>query len=53
MMTAVKHRTADLWGAVARRDSRFDRVFVYGVASTRVYCRPSCPSRRQIGRAHV
>lgn len=52
MMTAVKHRTADLWSAVARRDPRFDRVFVYGVASTHVYCRPSCPSRRP-HREHV
>ncbi|HXZ28050.1 MAG TPA: bifunctional DNA-binding transcriptional regulator/O6-methylguanine-DNA methyltransferase Ada [Terriglobales bacterium] len=48
----MKHRTADLWGAVARRDPRFDRVFVYGVASTHVYCRPSCPSRRP-HREHV
>ena len=52
MMTAVKHRTADLWSAVARRDPRFDRVFVYGVASTHVYCRPSFPSRRP-HREHV
>jgi AraC family transcriptional regulator of adaptative response/methylated-DNA-[protein]-cysteine methyltransferase len=52
MMTAVKRRTADLWSAVARRDPRFDRVFVYGVASTHVYCLPSCPSRRP-HREHV
>src|SRR5262245_28761845 len=28
------------------RDKGQDGAFVYGVRSTRVYCRPSCPSRR-------
>jgi len=32
--------------AVLDRDSSFDGKFVYGVKSTRIYCRPSCPSRR-------
>src|ERR1700676_3845438 len=32
--------------AVASRDARMDRAFVYGVRSTGIYCRPSCPSRR-------
>ena len=31
--------------AVANRDARFDGVFVYGVLTTGVYCRPSCSSR--------
>jgi AraC family transcriptional regulator of adaptative response / DNA-3-methyladenine glycosylase II len=31
--------------AVDRRDSRFDGVFFVGITSTRVYCRPVCPSR--------
>jgi AraC family transcriptional regulator of adaptative response/methylated-DNA-[protein]-cysteine methyltransferase len=31
--------------AIAERDPRFDGVFVYGVLTTGVYCRPSCPSR--------
>ena len=34
------------WKGVLERDRRFDGQFVYGVASTKVYCRPSCPSRR-------
>ena len=38
--------TVALWNAVLDRDRRFDRYFVYGVRSTHVYCRPSCPSRR-------
>jgi AraC family transcriptional regulator of adaptative response/methylated-DNA-[protein]-cysteine methyltransferase len=32
--------------AVARRDARFDGAFVFGVRSTGIYCRPSCPARR-------
>jgi AraC family transcriptional regulator, regulatory protein of adaptative response / methylated-DNA-[protein]-cysteine methyltransferase len=34
------------WRALASRDGRADGTFVYGVTSTGVYCRPSCPSRR-------
>ncbi len=34
------------WTAVLSRDHGHDGEFVYGVASTRIYCRPSCPSRR-------
>lgn len=34
------------WQAVLERDTRFDGVFYYAVRTTRVYCRPSCPSRR-------
>src|SRR5436190_5832810 len=37
---------AAAWHAVEARDARFDGAFVYGVRSTGVYCRPSCPSRR-------
>ena len=36
----------EAWRAVERRDARFDGRFVYAVQSTRIYCRPSCPSRR-------
>ncbi|HZI63100.1 MAG TPA: bifunctional DNA-binding transcriptional regulator/O6-methylguanine-DNA methyltransferase Ada [Pyrinomonadaceae bacterium] len=34
------------WEAVAAKDSRFDGQFVFAVSSTKIYCRPSCPSRR-------
>jgi AraC family transcriptional regulator of adaptative response/methylated-DNA-[protein]-cysteine methyltransferase len=34
-----------LWRAVAARDASADGLFVYGVASTKIFCRPSCPSR--------
>jgi AraC family transcriptional regulator of adaptative response/methylated-DNA-[protein]-cysteine methyltransferase len=36
---------ADRWAAVQRRDPAADGRFVYSVSTTRVYCRPSCPSR--------
>jgi len=35
-----------LWEAVLNRDRGSNGKFVYGVRSTRIYCRPSCPSRR-------
>jgi AraC family transcriptional regulator of adaptative response/methylated-DNA-[protein]-cysteine methyltransferase len=35
-----------LWSAVCARDPQWDGTFVYGVPSTRIYCRPTCPSRR-------
>jgi AraC family transcriptional regulator of adaptative response/methylated-DNA-[protein]-cysteine methyltransferase len=34
------------WHAVMTRDVAHDGRFVYSVATTGVYCRPSCPSRR-------
>lgn len=34
-----------LYAAVEARDKSYDGTFVYSVATTGVYCRPSCPSR--------
>lgn len=34
------------WEAVLARDRSQDGRFVYGVLSTGIFCRPSCPSRR-------
>jgi AraC family transcriptional regulator, regulatory protein of adaptative response / methylated-DNA-[protein]-cysteine methyltransferase len=34
------------WRAVSERDARFDNAFVFGVRSTGVFCKPSCPARR-------
>lgn len=51
-MTSDRDETADpvatqaAWNAVLAHDRRFDGRFVYAVSSTRIYCRPSCPSRR-------
>jgi AraC family transcriptional regulator of adaptative response/methylated-DNA-[protein]-cysteine methyltransferase len=33
------------WAAVVARDKSYDGRFYYSVATTGVYCRPSCPSR--------
>ncbi len=43
---------AALWRAALERNADFDGVFVFGVRSTGIYCRPSCPSRRA-ARKHV
>ena len=34
------------WRRVLARDQAADGQFFYAVTSTRIYCRPSCPSRR-------
>jgi AraC family transcriptional regulator of adaptative response/methylated-DNA-[protein]-cysteine methyltransferase len=34
------------WRAVIRKDKRQDGRFLFGVITTGIYCRPSCPSRR-------
>jgi AraC family transcriptional regulator of adaptative response / DNA-3-methyladenine glycosylase II len=33
------------YAAVIARDTRFDGVFVFAVATTGIYCRPGCPAR--------
>jgi AraC family transcriptional regulator of adaptative response/methylated-DNA-[protein]-cysteine methyltransferase len=40
------------WEAVMARDATFDGAFYFSVATTGIYCRPSCPARRP-KRAHV
>ncbi|RDB42924.1 bifunctional DNA-binding transcriptional regulator/O6-methylguanine-DNA methyltransferase Ada [Halomonas sp. DQ26W] len=34
------------WAAVLARDAAADSAFVYAVRTTRIYCRPTCASRR-------
>ena len=34
------------WESVLRRDASADDRLLYGVTTTGIYCRPSCPSRR-------
>lgn len=36
----------ECWKAIEKRDTAFDGLFWYGVRTTGVYCRPSCPSRQ-------
>ncbi|HWC17171.1 MAG TPA: bifunctional DNA-binding transcriptional regulator/O6-methylguanine-DNA methyltransferase Ada [Terriglobales bacterium] len=40
------HNPAELWDAVVVRNRSFDGALFYGVRTTRIYCRPTCPSRR-------
>jgi len=44
--TQTDTEAENAWHAVQDRDRRADGRFVYAVHSTRIYCRPSCPSRR-------
>lgn len=45
-MSMWKDPQDELWQALMAKDSRFDGIFVFAVSSTKIYCRPSCPSRR-------
>ncbi|MCI0440823.1 MAG: helix-turn-helix domain-containing protein, partial [Chloroflexi bacterium] len=53
-MVAIAGSNADIeitgneesWQAILERDVAYDGLFVYGVRSTGIYCRPSCPSRK-------
>ena len=38
------------WAAIERRDRNQDGRFYFGVLTTGVYCRPSCPARRPLRR---
>lgn len=47
--SSVLERTtasAPEWQAIVERNPRFDGLVYYGVLSTGIYCRPSCPSRK-------
>jgi len=37
---------ANAWESILHRDPTADDRFLYGVTTTGIYCRPSCPSRR-------
>jgi AraC family transcriptional regulator of adaptative response/methylated-DNA-[protein]-cysteine methyltransferase len=46
MIATAAHEDEIRWNAVRTRNPGADGAFVYAVASTGIYCRPSCPSRR-------
>src|SRR5262245_34925403 len=52
MSNAVSNPTLndERWAAVAGRDAAQDGRFVYAVATTGVYCKPTCASRRPLRR---
>jgi AraC family transcriptional regulator of adaptative response/methylated-DNA-[protein]-cysteine methyltransferase len=44
----VSRQAARYWQATLARDARADGAFFFGVTSTQIYCRPSCPARRPL-----
>lgn len=46
MQTLQPINESSAWESVLDRDENSDGSFVYAVATTGIYCRPSCPSRR-------
>jgi len=47
-MNPVAINNDQLWEAVERRDRSRDGEFYFGVLTTGVYCRPSCPGRHPL-----
>jgi AraC family transcriptional regulator of adaptative response/methylated-DNA-[protein]-cysteine methyltransferase len=45
MRTKPSVTSETAWRAVFRKDRHYDGKFVYGAATTGIYCRPSCPAR--------
>ncbi|MDG6995525.1 MAG: methylated-DNA--[protein]-cysteine S-methyltransferase [Nitrososphaerota archaeon] len=45
-MTEKLGSNVELWNAVKTRDPHYHSSFVYGVNSTKIYCRPTCASRK-------
>lgn len=44
-MKTAHRLTADYWQAIQDNNRQFDDCFFYGVTTTKIFCRPSCPSR--------
>lgn len=40
------HQADSRWQAILQRDAAQDGHFYYGVLTTGVFCRPSCPARQ-------
>lgn len=45
MAHALRTSNSSRWLAVSRRDLAANSSFFYGVVSTRIFCRPTCPGR--------
>lgn len=46
VVTASQPVTDTQWQAILKRDRNADGRFIYGVITTGIFCRPSCPARR-------
>jgi AraC family transcriptional regulator of adaptative response / methylphosphotriester-DNA alkyltransferase methyltransferase len=38
----------EMYDAIIRNDADYDGIFFYGVRSTGIFCRPSCPSKKPL-----
>ncbi len=48
---STKHfteRADEFWRASRRRDSSYEGIFVVGVKTTGIFCRPACPARKPL-----
>lgn len=45
MATSTRPTDDELYAAFARRDTSYEGLFVAGVTSTGIFCRPGCPAR--------
>jgi AraC family transcriptional regulator, regulatory protein of adaptative response / methylated-DNA-[protein]-cysteine methyltransferase len=43
---AMNRNSDEMWEAVLARDFRYYSSFVYAVKSSKIFCRPTCPSRK-------
>lgn len=41
-------RSDEFWRALERRDSSYEGLFVAGVRTTGIFCRPACPARKPL-----
>ncbi len=46
MQLAVLPSSDEMYQALLRRDSQYEGVFVVGVKTTGIFCRPTCPARK-------
>ncbi|MGM0203328.1 ada regulatory protein [Enterococcus sp. AZ187] len=44
-MKTTYRLTQKRWEAIQNNNTQFDGDFFYGVTTTKIFCRPSCPSR--------
>ncbi|MDR0452282.1 MAG: hypothetical protein LBH15_04500, partial [Treponema sp.] len=44
----IKMTDEQKWQAVLKHDDRYDGLFFVGVKSTKIFCRPSCKSKRPL-----
>jgi AraC family transcriptional regulator of adaptative response/methylated-DNA-[protein]-cysteine methyltransferase len=46
--TQFTERSDEFWRALRRRDSSYEGIFVVGVKTTGIFCRPVCPARKPL-----